>query len=217
METRNVAGIKYLLQSHICFYKDHIRSQSSFLGASWNLCLHVSNTCALRHSYYFHRVLLAFLFFFISDPQRYMCVEIQVFTRNPHASEKTTMPEVISLTGCHLKPAGRGQCPCEGLIMSSPPLTPRKLTGLHTAAFIFPSPTPLGFTSSPLSIIRRQSNYCLESEPSIVCVNALQLDRKKQQEQLCDTSHYHTCNSAVNRDLYKRLTVKRVRQMTKWR
>lgn len=60
------------------------------------------------------------------------------------------------------------ESPCEGLIISWL-LTLPDLTSLNTDASITsPTMTPLGFTSTALSIIQQQSNYCLESEPSIV-------------------------------------------------
>lgn len=45
----------------------------------------------------------------------------------------------------------------------------------HRGIHLSPTLTPLGFTSTPLSIIQRQTNYGLESEPSIARRNAQQL------------------------------------------
>lgn len=64
-----------------------------------------------------------------------------------------------------------GHSPCEGLIMSTRPLyTSRPDSVEHRGIHLSPTLTPLGFTSTPLSIIQRQSNYGLESKPSIVSV-----------------------------------------------
>lgn len=66
---------------------------------------------------------------------------------------------------------GRGQSLHEGLIMSSTPTNTSWPDSIqHQSIHLSVALTPLEFTSPLLSIIQRQSNYELESEPSIAGV-----------------------------------------------
>ncbi len=91
---------------------------------------------------------------------------------------RTTMPEIILLVVHHPQHVcvcvwvGRGATlsPWGSHHVDQAPYTSRPDSVEHRGIHLSPTLTPLGFTSTPLSIIQRQSNYCLESEPSISSV-----------------------------------------------